>query len=158
MFWVQWVYAISVLTLSLQYRHLIPATVARTSARDWMYKHPLIACKHICQTHQWPTKLANQSYGQFWGHSCSYALETGWQSGMRSCIMSGLPTHLGFELNVGLYLPMSLYDQDIQFLHQSPPRGWSTGRSNMRGCPVEIIVIVIFIDHIYVIWNYKYKI
>ena len=29
------------------------------------------------------------------------ALETGWQSGMWSCIMPGLPTHLVQELNVG---------------------------------------------------------
>ena len=35
------------------------------------------------------------------GHSYSYAQETKWQSGLRSCIMPPLPTHLVQELNVG---------------------------------------------------------
>ena len=35
------------------------------------------------------------------GHSCIYAQETEWQSGMWSCILPGLPTHLVQELNVG---------------------------------------------------------
>ena len=35
----------------LQYRHLIPAPVDRTSVIGWLYKHPLIICQKIRQTH-----------------------------------------------------------------------------------------------------------
>ena len=34
-----------------------------------------------------------------------HAQETGWQSGVRSCIMPGMPTHLVQELNVGTVHP-----------------------------------------------------
>ena len=45
-------------------------------------------------------KLANQSYVQLWGRPCIYDQETGWQSGVQSCILPGLPTHSVQELNV----------------------------------------------------------
>ena len=35
-------------------------------------------------------------------HSCIHAQETGWQSGMCSYILPGLPTYLVQELNVGI--------------------------------------------------------
>ena len=62
---------------------------------------PMDNMSEISQAHQWPTKLANQSYVQLWGHQCIYAQETGWQSDVRSCIMPGLPTHLVQELYIG---------------------------------------------------------
>ena len=43
----------------------------------------------------------NQSYVQLCCHPCIHIQDTGWQSGVRSCITSGLPTHLVQELNVG---------------------------------------------------------
>ena len=46
-------------------------------------------------------ELANQSYVQLWGHPCTHAQDTRWQSGMHLCIMPGLPTILVQELNVG---------------------------------------------------------
>ena len=42
----------------------------------------------------------NQIYVQLSGHPCIHTQETGWQSGMRSCIMPGLPANLMQELNV----------------------------------------------------------
>ena len=78
----------------VQYRHLIPAPVDRTSGSAWLYKHPWITCQKMSQTHWWP-----KNYFLLWGHACIFAQETGWQSGMRSCIMPGLPTHLMQELN-----------------------------------------------------------
>ena len=47
------------------------------------------------------SQLANQSSNQLWGHPCVHFRETGWQPGVRSCFMHGLPTHLVQELNVG---------------------------------------------------------
>ena len=44
---------------------------------------------------------ANQSYVQLWGHPFIHAQETGRESGVRSCILSWLPTHLVQELNGG---------------------------------------------------------
>ena len=81
----------------IQYRHLIPAPVDRTSASFWLYKHPWVTCQKISQTHQydpyiyfffqvlfyfppsnrhvnkqgtkdWPIYLANQSYVRLGGH------------------------------------------------------------------------------------------
>ena len=37
----------------IQYRHLIPAPVDRTSASFWLYKHPWVSCQNISQTHQY---------------------------------------------------------------------------------------------------------
>ena len=42
----------------------------------------------------------NQSYVQLCGHPCIHAQDTGWQSGVRSCITPGLLRHLVQELNV----------------------------------------------------------
>ena len=74
----------------VQYRHLIPAPIDRTSVSTGQYEHPWIACQIISQAHQWPTSLANRSYVQLWGHPYIHAQETGWQLGVRSCIMTGL--------------------------------------------------------------------
>ena len=38
--------------MPLQYRHLIPAPVDRTSASAWLYKTPWITCQKITQAHQ----------------------------------------------------------------------------------------------------------
>ena len=57
--------------------------------------------KEISQIYQWLTKLVNESYVQMWGHPCIHTQETGWKSGVRSCIMPGLPANLVQELNVG---------------------------------------------------------
>ena len=62
---------------------------------------PMENMSKIRQAQQRPTYIANQSCVQLWGHPCIHAQETGWQSGARSCIMPGLPTHLVQELNVG---------------------------------------------------------
>ena len=39
----------------IQYSHLIPAAVDRTSSSAWFYKHPWITSHKISQTHQWHT-------------------------------------------------------------------------------------------------------
>ena len=44
----------------------------------------------------------NQSYVQLCGHPCIHAQDTGWQSGLQSCIAPGLHTHIVQELNVGI--------------------------------------------------------
>ena len=36
----------------LQYRHLVPAPVDRTSASAWLYKTPWITCHKIIKAHQ----------------------------------------------------------------------------------------------------------
>ena len=48
------------------------------------------------------------TFSFFLGHPCIYAQETVLQSGVRSSILPGLPTHLVQELNVGtVAVPMS---------------------------------------------------
>ena len=50
----------------------------------------------------WMTHVAcNHSDVQLWGHSCIHAQKTGWQSGVRSCMVPALPEHLMQELHVG---------------------------------------------------------
>ena len=39
------------LWMKVQYRHLIPTPVDRTSASAWLYKQPWIACQKIRQNH-----------------------------------------------------------------------------------------------------------
>ena len=39
--------------------------------------------------------------------SCIHTRETGWQSGVRSCNMLGLSTHLMRDLNVGIIVKLS---------------------------------------------------
>ena len=51
-------YALS--SITVQYRHLIPASVNRTYVSAWLYKHPYITCLKIGQTYQCPTYLANK--------------------------------------------------------------------------------------------------
>ena len=55
------------------------------------------------------------------GHPLTNEQETGWQSGMRSCIMLGLPTHLVQELNVGTVdWSGLLYSVHVHCLHFWP--------------------------------------
>ena len=42
------------------------------------------------------------THGSVLRSSCIHTQEKGWQSGVRSCIMPRLPTHLVQELNVGI--------------------------------------------------------
>ena len=107
---------------NLQYRHLIPAPVDRMSVSAWLYKHPWISCQRISQTHWWRTKLVNQSYVQLWGHPGIHTQKTGWQSGMRSCIMPGLPANLVQELNVG-----TVRSVVRSSMRQCPGTGWQSG-------------------------------
>ena len=86
---------------ALQYRHLIPATVDRTSASAWLYKHQWIECQKNKPSTSKANVALNQIHVQLLGHLRFHAQKTGWRSGVRSCIMSGLPTHLVQELNVG---------------------------------------------------------
>ena len=95
---------------TIQYRHVIPAPLPRTSASDWLYKLLWMACqtqkvKHIND----PTKLANQRYVQLWGPPYIHTQESGWRSDVQSCITPGLPTHLVQELNAGT---VDLYTQE----------------------------------------------
>ena len=84
----------------IQYRHLIPAPVGRTSARAWLYKLPYITCRN--NTPSTPmTQVAWECYIQLWSDPWIHAQEIGWQSGVRSCIMSG---HLMQELNADTVL------------------------------------------------------
>ena len=39
-------------------------------------------------------------YVQLWGHPCIHVQETGWRSGVRSCVFAGLPTHLVQDLQL----------------------------------------------------------
>ena len=82
----------------LQYRHYIPVPVDWTSGRTNTHG---LHIKNISQEYQRTTLLANQSYVQFRGHSCIHVQETRWQSGVRSCIIIGLPAHLVKLLNIG---------------------------------------------------------
>ena len=86
---------------SIQYRHLIPAAVDRRSASAWSYKHPRISYKYdnlnISMTHvdcKSKVRLVIRSFLHPYPKS-------GWHSGMRSCIMPGLPTDSVQELNIG---------------------------------------------------------
>ena len=78
----------------LQYIHLIPVPVGRTSASGWLYQSIWMTRQKISHAHQWHTWLGNQSYVQLQVHPYIQAQEIGWQSGVRSCIMPGLPMHL----------------------------------------------------------------
>ena len=49
------------------------------------------------------TNVADE-FVQLWGQgpvNSIHAQEIGWQSGLRSCIMPGLPAHLVHEFNAG---------------------------------------------------------
>ena len=50
--------------IALQYRHSIPAPGDRTFASASVSEHPWITCQINNQVHQWPMKIANQSYVQ----------------------------------------------------------------------------------------------
>ena len=84
--------------LFLQYRHLIPAPVNRTSASVCLIKHPWIACKQYAKHSNGPHSLRIKATFS------REAQEYGWQPGLRSCIMPGLPMHLVQELNVSTVL------------------------------------------------------
>ena len=45
-------WSFSLVMKNVQYRHLIPAPVDRTSASAWLHKQPWITCRKICQEHQ----------------------------------------------------------------------------------------------------------
>ena len=92
----------SIIRLCCQYRQLIPAPINRRSACAWLYRHPWIICQkdkpNASITHiPCETKLCSVIRLETCGRI--HALETGWQSGVRSCIIPGLPTHLVQELN-----------------------------------------------------------
>ena len=78
----------------------------------------------IIQAHLRPTLLANQGYFQFWGYPWVYAQDTGWQSGVRSCIMPRLPTHLVQELYIGTVISFGMLSMFF-------------GRSGTGRCPVD---------------------
>ena len=90
----------------LQYRHLIPAPVDRTSASAWLYKHQWMECQKNKPSTSKANVALNQIHVQLRGHLRFHAQKTGWRSGERSCIMPGLPTHLVQELNVGIVAVM----------------------------------------------------
>ena len=66
-----------------------------------MYSKSKIKAKHIND----PLSLQIKT-------SFSYALETGWRSGVWSCIMPGLPTHLVQELDVSTVVINPLNSQN----------------------------------------------
>ena len=74
---IQIYYAILQLLL-LQFRHLIPAPADGASTNTWSYKHRWIAMGIVA----WESTLLSVVGCQ----------ETGWQSGVRSCILKGLRT------------------------------------------------------------------
>ena len=57
-------------------------------------KNTWIICQKMIKTHQWPTELATQRY-----FHCEVI--HAWKSGVRSCIMPEMLTHLVQKLNVG---------------------------------------------------------
>ena len=86
----------------LMYTHLIPATVDQMSASSWLDKHPWITCqkkKPSMAMTQVACKSKLLSVVRSGACSRIHAQETGWQSGVRSCIMPRLPMHLVQELN-----------------------------------------------------------
>ena len=91
----------SISPVKLQYKHLIPSPVDRTSASAWLYKHLWITYqKHkpsTTMTHV-ASELKLRSIERLFMHPCQ---ETGWQFGVWSCIMPGLPRYLVQELNAG---------------------------------------------------------
>ena len=52
------------------------------------------------------THVACQSklHVHLWAQKCTHGHGTGWESGVRSCLMPGLPTHLVQDLNIGTVL------------------------------------------------------
>ena len=94
--------------MEIQYRHSIPAKIDRTSASAWLNKHSRI----ISQISKPSSLMAavvckSKLLSVVRSGTCGRinALETGWQSDVRSCILSGMHTHLVHELNVGTVLP-----------------------------------------------------
>ena len=81
----------------LQYRHLIPAPVYRTSASACFYKHPWITCQKKAKHINGPCSLCIKATFSW---EVIHASMPGWQPGVRLCIMPWLPAHLVQELNV----------------------------------------------------------
>ena len=85
----------------LQCRYLIPAPVNRMSVSAWLYKNTMdsmskIKAKHINDLHRLQIKAS-------FSYEVSHAfmsMKTWWSTGLWSCNMPGLPTHLVQELNV----------------------------------------------------------
>ena len=94
-----WLWLLECYCRLLEYRHLIPAPVDRTSGSDWLYKQPWLTCQenkpstsmaHIACT----SKLRSAKVIH-----ASMPRKNWWKSDVRSCILPGLPTHLVQELN-----------------------------------------------------------
>ena len=84
----------------LQYSHLIPTPVDLTFVSARLYKQPWIKYQK-----EKPSSIMNDPRCFWIKATFSWevidAQETGWQSGVQSCIMPRLPTHLVQDLNVG---------------------------------------------------------
>ena len=79
--------------LALQYRHLIPSTVDRTSASTWLYKHPWITCRKNKPS----TSMTHVACESKLRHPCT----GNWAIKRAVVYYAGLPTHLAQELNSG---------------------------------------------------------
>ena len=88
----------------LQCRHIISAPVDRMSASVWCYQHPWKTCQKLRPSLSLTNvacELKLRSVFRSWTYGCIHFQETGSQSAVRPCIMSGLPEHLVQEINFG---------------------------------------------------------
>ena len=94
---IKWI----MLPWGVQYRHLIPEPVDRTSASDWLYNHT--HGEHVKKKlNTSMTHVACKSeYVQLWLHPCIHACKLGVNRAGGCVFMPGLLTHLVQELNVG---------------------------------------------------------
>ena len=77
----------------VQYRQLIPAPVDRTSAASVsMYEHLWITCQKNEPSRSMTNVACESKLRSVVRFACIHAQETGWQSGVRSCFIPGVPT------------------------------------------------------------------
>ena len=89
----------------IEYSHLIPAPVDRTSASTRLYKHHLVSCQRNKSNTSMTYVTCESRLSSVLKLSMHLCQETRWRPGMRSCIIPGLPTHVVQELNVGTVRP-----------------------------------------------------
>ena len=86
--------------LLIQYQHLLPAPVDVDICQCLVAQNPWMKCQKLSQALN-DHVVCDWNLRSFVRSSIHPCPDTGWQSGVRSCIMLELSTHLVQELNVG---------------------------------------------------------
>ena len=77
------------------------------SASVWLYKHICITCRNKIRANQWPTKIANKSYVQLWGHLCIHA-QKNWLEIGRTVVYYSRASSAGIKCRHCIYMYLSM--------------------------------------------------